>query len=457
MFWGNRKNSRRLSHSGARRRKPNAGTSAATYGTLEGRRLLAGNVTVFNGENLFIRGDNADNQIEIIGNDNGTISVIGKNGTTINGDAAPLVISDNVTATSGDGARASFAAGLRANIGRGDDSILIEGVEFIGSSIVYAGDGNDSVGAYQTNFGDRLLLQTFTGNDSVSLDNVRVGGDLHLLTLEGADTVGLDATRIAGETFVVTGDGADSIAIQQVSTNSNVMVLSQNGNDYITFENNVVGGHTGIFGGDGNDEISLDYRGSGILNRTIVGGQSDTDRYELQASGDQLGSFDLRTFEAQGIEGNPAKRQQVIDDLIVSGARLGTITELAVLTPDLSVLTGALVATGLDSALNGDGPFTAFAPLNSAFDKLPDGLLAGLSTEELADILQFHVVAGDAVFASTLVTLTEVETLLGRSFDVDISDGVVLNGNATLAATDIRAKNGVVHLLNDVLVPAAEA
>ena len=141
--------------------------------------------------------------------------------------------------------------------------------------------------------------------------------------------------------------------------------------------------------------------------------------------------------------------------MIASEARLGTVTELAVLTPELSTLVGALQSTGLDDALNGEGPFTAFAPLNSAFDKLPDGTLEGLTTEQLSDILKFHVVAGDAVFAAELVTLTSVETLLGQSFTVDLTSGSpVLNGDVTLAATDIRAKNGVIHLLNEVLLPA---
>ena len=81
----------------------------------------------------FISGDNADNQIEIIeiiGNEDGTISVFGKNGTTVNGQTDPVVIPGGEISSATNGVRASYDAGLRANVGRGNDSVLIEGVEF---------------------------------------------------------------------------------------------------------------------------------------------------------------------------------------------------------------------------------------------------------------------------------------------------------------------------------------
>ena len=95
-----------------------------------------------------------------------------------------------------------------------------------------------------------------------------------------------------------------------------------------------------------------------------------------------------------------------------------------------------------------------FAPLNSAFDKLPDGTLEGLTNEQLTNILLFHV-APEVLFAADVVSRTSIDTLLEQSFSVEVTDdGVLLNDNVTLAATDIRAKNGVVHLLNEVLIPA---
>jgi uncharacterized surface protein with fasciclin (FAS1) repeats len=419
--------------------------------------LLAGNVTVANTDNLYIRGDSLDNQIEIIGNDDGSIAIIGKNGTTINGQSGPLSIEGGEINTDINGVRASYDFGIRANVGRGNDSVLIEGVEFKGSSIVYGGPGDDSVGAYQTNFLDRLLLQTFTGDDSVSLDTVDVKEDLYILTLDGEDTVGIDAAQLEGDVFVITGNNSDRVAMKESTAFNELLVLSQNGNDYVSLENVLVGERTGVYGGDGNDEVSLDYSNVQFVRTTRVGGQSNSDRFTLDVPDEQASAISVRTFEAEGIVDNAAKRQAVFDDLIVSGARLGTVTELAVLTPDLSTLTGAVVATGLAGALNDTPNLTVFAPLNSAFDKLPAGTLDSLTNQQLTDILTFHV-ATEQIFAADLVTRSEVDTLLGQSFSVEIdNDGVLLNGNVTVAATDIRAKNGVVHLLNEVLVPSSES
>jgi uncharacterized surface protein with fasciclin (FAS1) repeats len=157
-------------------------------------------------------------------------------------------------------------------------------------------------------------------------------------------------------------------------------------------------------------------------------------------------------FEGNDVDGGRLIASDTFAELIRSGARLGTVAELAAITPELSTLFGAVEATGLRSALNGPGTLTVFAPLNSAFAEI-ESVVASLSTDQLRDVLTFHV-APETIFASDLGQLESVDTLLGRSFTVDTSDGVVLNGNATLAATDIRAKNGVVHLLNQVLVPA---
>jgi uncharacterized surface protein with fasciclin (FAS1) repeats len=443
MFRNTKKRSRRIKRQ----------HSTQNYGTLEERRLLAGNVTVANTDNLYIRGDTLDNQIEIIGNEDGSISIIGKNDTTVNGDAAPLTIAGGEIDSSINGVRASYDFGLRANVGQGNDSVLIEGVEFKGSSIVYGGPGNDAVGVYQTNFLDRLLLQTFTGNDSVSIDTADVKQDLFVVTLDGEDTVGIDGAQLEGDVFVVTGNGADRIALRENSVFDNLLVLSQDGADYVSIENNLVGQQTGIYSGDGNDEVSLDYSNVASVANTRVGGQSGSDRFTLDVPSQQASEISVRTFETEGIADDLDKRKMVFDDLILSGARLGTVTELAVLTPDLSTLTGAVVATDLAGALNDTPNLTVFAPLNSAFAKLPAETLESLSTEQLADILTFHV-ATEQIFAGDLVTRTSVDTLLGSPFSVEVDDdGVLLNDNVTIAATDIRAKNGVVHLLNEVLLP----
>lgn len=131
------------------------------------------------------------------------------------------------------------------------------------------------------------------------------------------------------------------------------------------------------------------------------------------------------------------------------------IVALATSTSDLSTLVTAISAADLTSTLQGDGPFTVFAPTNDAFDNLEDGVLETLldNPDLLAEVLQYHVVSGKVM--STDLSDGDVATLLsGKSINVSIMDGVVtLNNNAMVTNTDIEASNGVVHLIDEVLLP----
>ncbi|MGB5323016.1 fasciclin domain-containing protein [Lutimonas sp.] len=129
------------------------------------------------------------------------------------------------------------------------------------------------------------------------------------------------------------------------------------------------------------------------------------------------------------------------------------IVEIAVQTPELSTLVDALVAAGLDDALQGDGPFTVFAPSNAAFAKLdPDVLNNIISTPSLlTSLLQYHV-AGAELTSDQLNGM--VQTLLsGQTLDVDSSNGVVINGSSNVTNADILASNGVIHIIDEVLIP----
>lgn len=137
----------------------------------------------------------------------------------------------------------------------------------------------------------------------------------------------------------------------------------------------------------------------------------------------------------------------------------GTIADIAVGNPDFSTLVTALSAAGLVDTLADPtgGPYTVFAPTNAAFAALPAGLLDTLLADPagaLTNILLYHVV-GQAVKAETVVTLDEAMTLLGQPVTITVEDGaVILNGVAKVVATDIEASNGVVHVIDAVLVPA---
>lgn len=131
------------------------------------------------------------------------------------------------------------------------------------------------------------------------------------------------------------------------------------------------------------------------------------------------------------------------------------IVGLATSTSDLSTLVTAITTADLTSVLQGDGPFTVFAPTNDAFDNLEEGVLETLldNPDLLAEVLQYHVVSGKVM--STDLSDGDVETLLsGKSINVSIVDGVVtLNGSATVTNADIEASNGVVHIIDEVLIP----
>ncbi|MGB0560485.1 MAG: fasciclin domain-containing protein [Spirulinaceae cyanobacterium] len=139
----------------------------------------------------------------------------------------------------------------------------------------------------------------------------------------------------------------------------------------------------------------------------------------------------------------------------VAQAEPGTIVEVASSDEDtFSTLVAAVQAAGLVETLSGDGPFTVFAPTNAAFDELPDGVLEALLKPEnkdlLTEILKYHVVA-DEVTSDELET-GAIETLNGGlAVRVD-PDKVVVN-NGSVVTPDVDASNGVIHVVNRVLIP----
>lgn len=134
-------------------------------------------------------------------------------------------------------------------------------------------------------------------------------------------------------------------------------------------------------------------------------------------------------------------------------AKEATIPEVAISAGQFNTLVTALKAADLVDTLKGDGPFTVFAPTDEAFAKLPAGTVEGLlkDKEKLTAILTYHVVAGK-VMAADVGGLTEATTLNGKTVPIDTSAGVKI-GAATVVKTDIGAKNGVIHVIDTVLIP----
>jgi len=135
-----------------------------------------------------------------------------------------------------------------------------------------------------------------------------------------------------------------------------------------------------------------------------------------------------------------------------------SIVDLAVATPDLSTLVTALKAADLVGTLSGIGPFTVFAPTNEAFAALPAGVLANLLKPEnkaqLVDILTYHVASGD-VHAKDLKDMEMVKTVEGKNVQARVSSAGILINSAKVTSADNDASNGVVHIIDSVLMPNA--
>ncbi|MDX1735360.1 MAG: fasciclin domain-containing protein [Halioglobus sp.] len=133
-----------------------------------------------------------------------------------------------------------------------------------------------------------------------------------------------------------------------------------------------------------------------------------------------------------------------------------TIVEVAAGNEDFSTLVAALQAAGLDEVLAGEGPYTVFAPTNEAFAALPAGTVENLlkpeNREQLVAVLTYHVVAG-AVYAEDVVELDSATTVQGDSVQIAAQMGKVKVDNAQVIATDIEASNGVIHVLDAVILP----
>lgn len=133
-----------------------------------------------------------------------------------------------------------------------------------------------------------------------------------------------------------------------------------------------------------------------------------------------------------------------------------SIVEIAGSSEDFSTLVTALTEADLLTTLEGDGPFTVFAPTNAAFAKIDGAELQKLlkNKEALRDVLLYHVVSGAAVPAQTAVTLPSAEMANGQSVKLSLVDGsLMLNGTSTVIKTDIIGSNGIIHVIDTVLLP----
>ncbi len=132
------------------------------------------------------------------------------------------------------------------------------------------------------------------------------------------------------------------------------------------------------------------------------------------------------------------------------------IVDTAVAAGDFTTLAAALEAAGLVETLKGEGPFTVFAPTDAAFEKLPAGAVENLlkpeNKDQLIAVLTYHVLPGKVMSADIAGKTLEPVTVQGSTISIDATDGVTVD-NATVTKADIKASNGVIHVIDTVVMP----
>jgi uncharacterized surface protein with fasciclin (FAS1) repeats len=153
------------------------------------------------------------------------------------------------------------------------------------------------------------------------------------------------------------------------------------------------------------------------------------------------GSAAFLLVAAPGTSAGPQAKKDIVDTAVAAGS--------------FKTLAAALQAAGLVDALKGPGPFTVFAPTDEAFAKLPAGtvetLLKPENKEKLTAVLTYHVVAGK-VMAADVTKLSSAKTLQGQSLTISTKGGVKVD-NANVVKTDIACSNGVIHVIDSVVLP----
>lgn len=155
--------------------------------------------------------------------------------------------------------------------------------------------------------------------------------------------------------------------------------------------------------------------------------------------------------DTQGAENPPAYADNVSENMTQAD-----IVDTAMAAGQFDTLVTAIKQAELVGALKSEGPFTVFAPTDEAFNKLPEGTVSDLlkpeNKEKLQEILKYHVVSGK-VDAAQVMTMNSADTLAGKSLSINAKEGGVSVNTAAVTKTDIQCSNGVIHVIDTVLIP----
>jgi len=188
-----------------------------------------------------------------------------------------------------------------------------------------------------------------------------------------------------------------------------------------------------------------------LAGALLAANTANADCGAQHASADAQATKEAKTMPASTSSSTPATAKAA------GTTAQKNIVETAVAAGSFNTLVAAVKAAGLVETLSGNGPFTVFAPTDEAFAKLPKGTLEDLLKPEnkakLTSILTYHVVAG-SVMAADVVKLESAKTVNGQSVKIQAKDGKVMLGSSQVVKTDIATSNGVIHVIDTVLLPA---
>ena len=275
-------------------------TSPKFYQSLEPRQLLAGDVAVAIDGDLFVRGDDVANQIEIVATESGTVEVRGLHGTTINGSAETFEIPDAINLGGANGRNAAIARGLRIVMNGGHDRIDIRGLEARGDSWISTGEGDDFVRFFKSTASGDIRVITGEGHDNVRLFQARATGDLNTLTGDGNDDFFVWNSRVWQGAVLQTGEGRDRVAVMFTRfTGDNHHISTSGGNDRIDLARNLVD-ESGLLveSGSGNDRVALQMHAlDNIRGEVELDGQEGLDAIFMNGEDAFTDLLSVQSFE----------------------------------------------------------------------------------------------------------------------------------------------------------------
>ena len=280
---------------------------------LEDRTLLAGDVTAqFIGRDAVLRGDAADNSIEILV-DAGNVIVRGLDGTTVNGAATDFVLVSGSDRIRDD---------LRIFLGAGNDRLVVgNGLMIAGRLTIWAGAGDDRVAVADATVGDDVRIFGMSGSDTISIQATTIRDDLKIRGGSGAslinvsdsiigdnarihggssaDDIVVTGTTIRHNTRVFAGAGSDNIVMQNATVGRNLRAFAGAGNDVLMIDNSMVGDDARVFAGAGNDSVVS--QASTVRDRFLAWGGAGGDAIEVDAAS-SAGRMRVRSFENTTVE-----------------------------------------------------------------------------------------------------------------------------------------------------------